>query len=349
MKIKVLIVDDSAVIRRILTEELAKDPDLEVVGTAEDPYAARRQIVALKPDVITLDLDMPRMDGLTFLKKLKVHYPIPVVILSAFTPAGCQMALKAMELGAIEVMHKPDGDSGAKLPEVMIMLADKIKAAAQLGVSGFRGLAVEQDLKQYDFSQAVLSTQAQDTIVAIGASTGGTEALRYLIPQLPAHFPGLLVTQHMPEYFTGTFAEHLNQMSQMEVREAKDGDAVRPGLVLVAKGNNHMLLRKQADTYCVEIKDGPLVNRQKPSVDVLFDSVARCAGKNSIGVLLTGMGDDGAKGLLHLNEAGGFTIAQDKESSVVFGMPRIAIELGAAKKIVALKDIPAVLMQYLSS
>lgn len=341
-KIKVLVVDDSVVVRRILIEALSKDQEIEVVGNAGDPYEARDKIVALNPDVITLDIEMPRMDGLTFLEKLMAHYPIPVVILSSFTATGCEIALKAMQLGAVEVMHKPYGVTENKLHEMMIMLVDKVKAAAQIknkNIPPLSGKKIEYDLPKEKVSQTSVK------IVAIGASTGGTEAIRYIVSQFPKDFPAMLITQHMPEHFTKAFAELLNSASSLEVKEATDGDLVYPGRVLVARGNYHMLLRKKGDVYYVEIKDGPLVCRQKPSVDVLFESVAKCAGKDAVGILLTGMGNDGAQGLLAMKEAGSFTIAQDEASCVVFGMPKEAIKINAAEKILSLEKIPIALVQ----
>ncbi len=348
VKIKVLIVDDSAVVRKILSTELAKDPEIEVVGVAQDPYVARRKIIALKPDVITLDIEMPRMDGITFLDKLKTYYPMPVVVLSALTPAGGALAMKALEMGAIEVMHKPGGDTMTTLPEVMVMLIYKIKAAAQVGVSGYKGLEFIRENIDLDIISDKTNVMDGSKIIAIGASTGGTEALRYIMSRLPENFPPMLITQHMPEYFTKAFAEHLSQISRVKVREASDGDEVTSGLALVAKGNYHMLLRKRGDRYFVEIKDGPLVCRQKPSVDILFDSVAKNAESNSIGVILTGMGSDGAVGLLHMKEAGAYTIAQDEATSVVFGMPGQAIKLNAAHRILPLNQIPQTLINMVS-
>jgi two-component system chemotaxis response regulator CheB len=338
-KVKVLIVDDSAVVRSILSRELAKDPDIEVVGTAVDPYAARDKIVLSKPDVITLDVEMPRMDGLTFLGKLMEFYPMPVIILSTLTPAGCETALRALELGAVEVMEKPSLDVSAKLNEMIIMLTDKIKSAAQ---TKYRfTYMTKDDIEKQKTVQKPISAMIKttDKVVAIGASTGGTEAIRKIIPVLPSSFPGTVITQHMPEHFTKSFADSLNKTSQMEVREAQNNDTVRPGLVLIAPGNYHMLLRRSGARYYVEVKQGPLVCRQRPSVEVLFDSVAKYAGRNAVGVILTGMGNDGATGLLHMKEAGAVTIAQDEKSCVVFGMPKEAIKAGGAQKVMPLDNI----------
>lgn len=343
-KIKVLIVDDSAVVRNVLSVELAKDPQIEVVGVAADPYIARDKIVFLQPDVVTLDVEMPRMDGVTFLEKLMEYYPIPVVILSSLTPAGCDLALRALELGAIDVIHKPSLDISYKLNEMMTVLIDKIKTAHQYRFR-FRVKSKDFEAKAVKEPQEIKMIGTTDKIVAIGASTGGTEALRVIIPALPASFPGIVVTQHMPEHFTKAFAQHLADISKMEVREAKDQDTVHTGLVLIARGNYHMLLRRSGARYYVEVKQGPLVCRQCPSVEVLFNSVAKYAGQNATGVILTGMGNDGAQGMLTMKHAGAFTIAQDEKSCVVYGMPKEAVKLGAVDRILPLEDIPAALMR----
>lgn len=340
-KIKVLIVDDSSVVRNVLSTEFAKYPEIEVVGTASDPYIARDKIVYLNPDVLTLDIEMPRMDGLTFLEKLMDHRPMPVIILSSLAPAGCEIALKALELGAVDVMEKPALDVSYKLNEMIIMLVEKIKAAKATKYR-FTNRNKEKTNKPIVRRMAEMTSMLQttDKIVAIGASTGGTEALRALLPTFPPSFPGVVVAQHMPEKFTKSFADHLAQICKMEVREAVDGDTVRPGLILIAKGNYHMLLRRSGARYYVEVKDGPLVCRQRPSVEVLFDSVAKYAGRNVVGVMLTGMGNDGATGMLHMKEAGAFNIAQDEKSCVVFGMPKEAIKAGGVDKVMSLDDIP---------
>ena len=344
--IKVLIVDDSAVVRSILNRELSRIPDIEVVGTAPDPYVAREKIVALKPDVITLDVEMPKMDGITFLEKLMHHFPLPVIILSSLTPKGCETALKALELGAVEVMHKPELDLSYKLQEMILLLVDKIRSAAATKYRFSYRSNKEPKLKPVVVnSSSMLKTT--DKILVIGASTGGTEALRYVLPSLPASFPGILVAQHMPENFTNSFSKSLNSICQMEVREAKDNDTIHPGLVLIAPGNYHMLLRRSGARYYVQVKDGPLVCRQRPSVEVLFKSAAKYAGKNCIGLILTGMGNDGAEGMLELKAAGAHTIAQDEKSCVVFGMPKEAIKCGAAVEVVSLEHIPERLVRLL--
>ncbi|MBU1086737.1 MAG: chemotaxis response regulator protein-glutamate methylesterase [Candidatus Omnitrophica bacterium] len=353
-KIKVLIVDDSAVVRDILSKELSKESGIEIVGTAMDPYVARDKIVFLKPDVLILDVEMPRMDGLTFLEKLMEHYPLPVIILSNLTPDGCELSLKALELGAVEVMHKPMLDLSYKLRELIILLTDKIKAAA--GVK-YRFLVtreekrLEKEKKKENFIPIIKANliNLTDKIIAIGSSTGGTEALQGILRVLPHGFPGILIAQHMPENFTRSFADSLNRVCQIEVREAKHGDTIYPGLALVAPGNYHMILKRSGVRCYVEVKQGPLVCRHRPSVEVLFNSVAKHMGKNSVGVILTGMGSDGAEGLLKMKEAGAFTIAQDEASCVVFGMPHEAIKLGAAAKVVALKKIPQELVDYFNN
>lgn len=346
-KIKVLIADDSSVVREILSSELSKDPALEIVGTAVDPYVARDKIVMLNPDVLILDVEMPRMDGLTFLGKLMSYYPMPVIILSSLTPAGCEMALKAYELGAMEVMHKPELDVSYKLNEMIILLTDKIKAVYQTKYRFARKKKLEEikHTKVYQMSSLIKTT---DKVVAIGASTGGTEAIRAILPLLPPGFPGVVITQHMPENFTKSFADSLNKICQIEVKEAENNDTVRPGLALIARGNYHMVFKRSGARYYVELKQGPLVCRQRPSVEVLFDSVAKYAGNNAIGVILTGMGNDGATGMLHMKEAGVYTIAQDEESCVVFGMPNEAIKAGGVDKILPLDQIAGELVKKIS-
>lgn len=346
-KIKVLIVDDSAVVRSILKQELGKRRDIEVIDTAPDPYIARDRIVQCQPDVITLDVEMPRMDGITFLEKLMQAKPMPVVIFSTLTPAGCSTALRAMELGAVEVLHKPELDVSSKLNEMMEVLANAIRAAYATRYRfqvGYKPRALH--VKSYANNGAMIKTT--DKVVAIGASTGGTEALRALLPALPPTFPGIVLAQHMPAIFTKTFAESLAKSCAMEVREAQDGDTVRPGLALIAPGNFHMVLKRSGARYYVEVKDGPMVYYQRPSVEVLFDSVAKHAGGNALGVILTGMGRDGATGLKNMRDAGAYTIAQDEQTCVVYGMPKAAVEVGAVDKVLPLDEIPDKLMQQLS-
>lgn len=333
-KIKVLIVDDSAVVRQIFNKELSRDHQIEVVGTAPDPYIARDKIVKLKPDVITLDIEMPRMDGITFLKKLMRYYPLPVIVVSSLTSKGGELALEAIETGAVEVMSKPG--ASYTVGDMSVELIDKIKAVAKVKVK-------KQNITSantYAPVERLAMTRTTNKVVAIGASTGGTQALQRLLSALPGNAPGMIIVQHMPEHFTRAFADRLNQVCEVEVKEAQDGDKVIPGRVLIAPGNYHMLLKRSGAMYYVQVKSGPLVSRHRPSVNVLFKSVARYAGKNAIGVILTGMGGDGAEGLLEMKKNGASTIAQDEASCVVFGMPKVAIELGAVDKIVELNKIP---------
>ncbi len=337
-KIKVLVVDDSAVVRQILSRELEKDPDLTVVGAAPDPYIAREKIVRLRPDVITLDIEMPRMDGITFLEKLMRHHPLPVVVVSSLTPQGSETAMRALELGAVEVMTKPGGSYSVE--DITLQLIDRIKAAAQADMAAIRARERDKGSAPDAAPPRRLSMlRTTERIVAIGASTGGTEAIREVITLFPPGGPGTVIVQHMPEGFTRSFAQRMNELCAMEVREAADGDAVRTGVILIAPGNRHMVLRRSGARYFVKIKGGPMVHHQRPSVDVLFHSVAEYAGVNAVGVLMTGMGADGAEGLLAMREAGARTIAQDERSCVVFGMPKAAIERGAAEQVVPLREI----------
>ena len=331
--IKVLVVDDSAVIRNVLKDELSRDPEIEVVGAAPDPYVARDMIVARNPDVLSLDIEMPRMDGLTFLHKLMRHHPLPVVVLSSLTEDGSGLALDALAAGAVEVVSK--GSSAFAAESALACIGEKLKAAARVDIRRFvrRAATCRAPVP-------LANRTASHTVVAIGASTGGTVALEAIVRTLPANFPGTVVTQHMPEVFTRSFAERLNNVSELTVREASDGDSVVPGVVLIAPGNRHLVVRRSGARFVVGVKDGPHVNRHRPSVDVLFQSVARSVGKNAVGVLLTGMGTDGARGLLALRGSGAHTVAQDEASSVVFGMPKVAIELDAAVEVVGLERIP---------
>ncbi|MCE5229370.1 chemotaxis response regulator protein-glutamate methylesterase [bacterium] len=332
MRTRVLIVDDSAVVRQIFARELARDPAIEVVGTAVDPFVARDMIVALKPDVVTLDIEMPRMDGITFLRKLMRYYPLPVIIVSSLTARGGELALEAMEAGAVDVMCKPG--SSYTVGDMSVELSDKIKAAARVKVVA-RNAPVKPAL-----APRLSMTRTTHKVVAIGASTGGTQALQQVLSAMPANAPGIVIVQHMPEHFTRSFAERLNQLSAIEVKEAADGDTVTPGRALIAPGNYHMLLRRSGAVYQVQIKEGPLVSRHRPSVDVLFRSVAQYAGRNAVGVIMTGMGGDGAAGMKDMHDAGAETIAQDEASCVVFGMPKEAIKTGGVDIVAPLDQIP---------
>lgn len=296
---------------------------IEVVGTAPDPFVARNKIVQLQPDVITLDIEMPRMDGITFLRKLMKYFPLPVIIVSSLTQHGGELALEALDAGAVEVMCKPG--AAYTVGDMSVELINKIKAASRVKVAK---RASEAPLVRERIKRLAL-TKTTNKVLAVGASTGGTEALRQFLEALPGNCPGTVIVQHMPEHFTHSFAERLNGLCAMEVREAQDGDGVLPGKALIAPGNHHMLLRRSGARYYVQVKSGPLVQRQRPSVDVLFKSVARYAGKNAVGVIMTGMGKDGAEGLLEMKDTGAKTIAQNEASCVVFGMPKAAIDLGA--------------------
>jgi Chemotaxis response regulator containing a CheY-like receiver domain and a methylesterase domain len=336
--IRVLVVDDSAVVRRILSERLGKAEGIAVVGTAPNPYLARDKIVELRPDVITLDVEMPRMDGLTFLAKLMRYHPVPVIVVSSLTPEGSEAAIKALELGAVEVVSKPGGSYS--VGDVAKEIARKIRAAAL--AKQRKSVSPELPASALELGHASFSTTRK--VLAIGASTGGTEAIRKLLCALPASTPGAVIVQHMPERFTSAFAKRLDEQCPMEVREARGGEIIRSGLALIAPGNRHLVVRRSGAQYVAELRDGPAVFYQRPSVEVLFNSVARHVGKSAVGVLLTGMGADGARGLLAMRQAGARTIAQDESTSVVFGMPKAAIELGAAEEVLPLERIaPAVL------
>lgn len=332
--IRVLIVDDSAIVRKIFTEELSRYPDIEVVGAAPDPFVARDKIVTLKPDVVTLDIEMPRMDGITFLKKLMKYYPLPVIIVSSLTTKGGKLTLEALEIGAVEVIAKPG--SSYSVGDLSEQLAEKIRAASKVKMTR-KETGPALPAKESEPIRALAETSQK--IVAIGASTGGTEALKAVLTKLPPNSPGVVVVQHMPANFTTAFADRLNGLCQIAVREAKDGDTVSTGSALIAPGNFHMILRRSGARYYVEIKNGPMVHHQRPAADILFRSAARYAGTNAIGVILTGMGADGAAGLLDMKKAGASTIAQDEKTCVVFGMPKEAIKLGAVDRILPIDQI----------
>jgi two-component system, chemotaxis family, protein-glutamate methylesterase/glutaminase len=342
-KIRVLIVDDSAVVRQTMSEILSSDPNIEVLGTAADPYVAAEKIQVHIPDVITLDVEMPRMDGLTFLQKIMNQHPIPVVMCSSLTGTGSETALKALEYGAVEIITKPRMGTKQFLEESKIRICDAVKAAAHCRPRRSVPTALVEPKLTADAilpkpsSSAMIETT--EKVVVVGASTGGTEAIRIFLERFPAYSPGIVVVQHMPEHFTASFAKRLDQICRISVKEAENNDTVIPGHALIAPGNQHLLLKRSGARYYVEIKEGPLVSRHRPSVDVLFRSAARYCGKNAIGVIMTGMGDDGARGLSELKETGAYTIAQDEASCVVFGMPHEAIKLGAACKVLPLEGI----------
>lgn len=344
MAIKVLIIDDSAMIRKVFEQELSKDPDIEVVGTAPDPFVGRDKIVYLKPDVITLDIEMPRMDGLTFLEKLMKHYPLPVVVVSSLAKKGGDVALKAMELGAVEVLCKPG--TAYSVGDMSEQLIEKVKAAAQVTVSKRSGVVSSSSAIAGGAPMASIGVKTTNKIIAIGASTGGTEALKEVITRLPANSPPVVVVQHMPQNFTKAFAERLNQLSQVQVKEAEDGEYLATGKVLIAPGNQHMEIRRSGINYYVTLFDGPMVFHQRPAVEHLFNSVAQYAGQNAVGAILTGMGKDGAQGLLAMRNAGAATVAQDERTCIVFGMPKEAIDLGAAQVIKPLPQIAQTLLDF---
>ena len=333
IKTRVLIVDDSAVVREIFVRELSRDHLIEVVGTAPDPYVARDKIVRLKPDVITLDIEMPRMDGITFLRKLMQYYPLPVIIVSSLTSKGGKLALEALDAGAVEVMNKPG--TAYTVGDMSVELIDKIKAAARAKLQKRKTSVTHKTA----YTPLKALTKTTNKVIAIGASTGGTQAIQKVLSNMPVNAPGIIIVQHMPEYFTRSFADRLNDICCIKVKEAENGDTVTPGKALIAPGNYHMLLNRSGAQYYVQVKRGPLVSRHRPSVDVLFKSVARYAGNNAIGVVLTGMGNDGSTGLLKMKNNGADTIAQDEASCVVFGMPKEAIALNAADYVVSLDHV----------
>ncbi len=385
-KIKVLVVDDSAVVRQSLSAILEADPEIEVMGTAADPIIAVKKIMREVPDVITLDIEMPRMDGLTFLRKIMAQRPIPVVVISSLTTKGTEAAMKALEYGASEVIGKPSMNPDVFFQESHIMLCDAVKAAA---MSKLRRIKADDIMEKVNptrpapapqpvsristvrttipsasisnvqpkyTADAVLEKSSSsdlviptEKIIALGSSTGGTEAIRVLLRSMPEDMPGIAIVQHMPEGFTRSFSNSLDQISRLSVKEAENGDKLYKGRVLIAPGNKHMLIKRVGKEYFVEVKEGPLVNRHRPSVDVLFRSAARYAGSNAIGIILTGMGNDGAKGMKEMHDAGAHTIAQDEQSCVVYGMPKEAVKEGGVDDVVALDNITRHLVSILAS
>jgi two-component system, chemotaxis family, protein-glutamate methylesterase/glutaminase len=350
--IKVLLIDDSAVVRQVLQSILDREPDIRVIAVASDPVFALDKMSKEWPDVIVLDIEMPRMDGITFLKKVMAEHPTPVVICSSLTEKGAVTTMQALASGAVEIITKPKIGLKDFLLESSDELVHAIRAAAQANVKNLLK-AASLPIPVADKLDADVILPAADSsamakttehIIAIGASTGGTQALEAVLKALPRVSPGIVIVQHMPEKFTALFAERLNGLCNIEVREAKNNDRVIPGLALIAPGGRHMLLKRSGAYYYVEVMDGALVNRHRPSVDVLFRSVARFAGKNATGIIMTGMGDDGARGLKEMLDAGASTIAQDEASCAVFGMPREAIKLGAAKKVMTLTEMPMAIL-----
>jgi two-component system chemotaxis response regulator CheB len=336
-KIGVLIVDDSAIVRKILTEALSGESDIEVVGTAPDPYVARDKILSLRPDVLTLDIEMPRMDGLTFLKKLMHFHPMPTIIISSLAQPSCAAALQALEFGAVDVLAKPGGPYS--VGELRHDLANKVRAAAAARIRHADPPASSCEAKPSPPARLAAPALPPGTVLAIGASTGGTEAIANVLQRLPNSCPGIVVAQHIPAQFSRAFAKRLNTLCAMDVKEAEDGDTLRSGLALIAPGDFHMLLRHSGSRHYVSVKTGPRVCYQRPSVDVLFCSVAEVAGPDAVGVLLTGMGNDGAQGLLKMRQTGARTIAQNEATCVVYGMPREAVQLGAAAQVLPLPAI----------
>jgi two-component system chemotaxis response regulator CheB len=347
--VRVLIVDDSAVVRQTMKEILGSDPEIEVIATASDPFVAAERIREQAPDVITLDIEMPRMDGLTFLKKIMSQHPIPVVICSSLAEEGARSTLKALEYGAVEIITKPRLGTKQFLEESQVTICQAVKAAASARMQKLESRpAVEPKLT----ADAVLSrpthamAETTEKVVVIGASTGGTEALKDLLEKLPPDCPGIVIVQHMPELFTRAFASRLDGLCAITVKEAATDDTVIRGRALIAPGNHHLLLKRSGARYYVEVREGPLVCRHRPSVDVLFRSAARYAGPNAVGVILTGMGDDGARGMLEMKEAGAYNIAQDEATSVVFGMPKEAIKLNGVHKVLPLQQIPVAILAH---
>lgn len=347
-KIKIMIVDDSAVVRQTLADIISTDPALEVMATAQDPYIAVEKLKTQVPDVITLDIEMPRMDGVTFLTKLMSQHPLPVVVCSSLVGEGSETTMKALEAGAIDIIQKPRMGTKRFLEESSVLITDAIKAAAQAKP----GKIVRKKVQKKLTADSVLAktgsramVETTDKVIMIGASTGGTEAVREVLQAMPLDCPGILVVQHMPEGFTKSFADRINSISEIHVKEAKDGDSVLNGQALIAPGSKHLLLKRSGARYFVQVKDGPLVSRHRPSVDVLFRSAARYAGKNALGAILTGMGSDGAEGMKEMYDTGAWTCAQDEATSVVYGMPKEAVAKGGVKKVLSLNKIASALIR----
>ena len=341
-KIRVLIIDDSAIARNTLSRILETDAEIEVVGTAPDALIGFRKIAECSPDVLTLDVEMPKMDGLTFLERLMSTRPMPVVMVSAYTSEGSETALKALDLGALEIIEKPRIDVSSGLKELALQITDKVKAAAQAKLKSPQQRFQRQHLRSsrtHLVHPELKKISHSPSIIAIGASTGGTDGLREILSELPIDLPGILIVQHMPKAFTPSFAKSLDRVSQIDVKEAISGDRVKGGLAMLAPGDQHLTLKRDLHGYFVELTDEPLVNRHRPSVDILFESISKCAGGDALGILLTGMGSDGAKGLLGMKQKGAWTIAQEENTCVVYGMPRVAVELGAPREILTPSEI----------
>lgn len=350
-KIKVLVIDDSALIRGVMKEIINRENDMECVGAAPDPLVAREMIKALNPDVLTLDVEMPKMDGLDFLERLMRLRPMPVLMISTLTEGGSDITFRALELGAVDFVSKPKLDIARGMEEYAIEITDKIRAVAQARV---RKTFIAPLIQEKFSADAILPSAAgrfssTEKLIVIGASTGGTEAIKEVLTNLPADAPGVLVTQHMPEHFTKSFADRLNSLCKISVKEAEHNERILPGYAYIAPGHSHLLLKRSGARYIVELNQGPLVNRHRPSVDVLFRSAANVAGANALGIILTGMGKDGVQGLLEMKQSGSHTIAQDEASCVVFGMPKEAIAAGGVREVLPLQNIARRTMEYLSS
>jgi len=350
-RIRVLIVDDSAVVRQALTDILSADPGIEVMAAASDPFMASDKMQHETPDVITLDVEMPRMDGITFLQRIMSQHPIPVIICSSLAGSDSETTLKALEYGAVDIIEKPQFGTKQFLHESSVRICDAVKAASLARIKKISSAVQTVSPKlsadviiSKPTSRAMIQTTEQ--VIVVGASTGGTEALKIFLEALPPDAPGIVIVQHMPEHFTKAFAKRIDSLCRISVKEAENNDTVLTGQALIAPGNYHMLLKRSGARYYIEIKNGPLVSRHRPSVDVLFRSAARYAGRNSIGVIMTGMGDDGAHGMLEMKEAGAYTIAQDEDSCVVFGMPNEAIKLGGVHKVAPLSGIAQEIMRF---
>jgi two-component system, chemotaxis family, protein-glutamate methylesterase/glutaminase len=350
-KIKVLVIDDSALIRGVMKEIINREKDMECVGAASDPLVAREMIRNLDPDVLTLDVEMPKMDGLDFLERLMRLRPMPVLMISSLTEGGSDITFRALELGAVDFVSKPKLDIARGMEESAIEITDKIRAVAQARI---RKTFIAPFVQEKFSADAILPSTTRrfsstEKLIAIGASTGGTEAIKEVLTNLPADAPGVLVTQHMPEHFTKSFADRLNNLCKISVKEAEHNERILPGYAYIAPGHSHLLIRRSGAYYIAELNQGPLVNRHRPSVDVLFRSVANVAGANALGIILTGMGKDGVQGMLEMKQAGSHTIAQDEASCVVFGMPKEAIAAGAVREVLPLQNIARRTLEYLSS
>jgi two-component system chemotaxis response regulator CheB len=353
-KIQIAVIDDSALVRQVFTEIINAEPEFSLLFTASDPLFALDKMRSAWPDVIILDVEMPRMDGITFLRKIMQEHPTPIIMCSTLTQANSPTLMQALQNGAIDIFTKPSVGLKDFLSDSKRLFIDAIKAASVSNLKKMNIQSFQPTLKVLDSDYSKVKSHVStnltttDKVIAIGTSTGGTIALEYILTQLEVNCPGIVIVQHMPEKFTAAFAERLNKLSKIEVKEATDRDRVMPGVALIAPGNKHMSLKRSGAQYHVEVSDGPLVSRHRPSVDVLFRSVAKHAGSNAVGIIMTGMGDDGANGMKEMHDQGAFTVAQNEESCVVFGMPKEAIKKNAVDKIISLEEIPSIIMKYRS-